>query len=318
MGPIALAANSLAWLGRNGTRAVAVTIFLSLAIPQLSDLLRPLVGPSIFLLLILAFLRVEPSVFRGQFRGRQLGLLLAAVGFMMIVTPLALGLLYSNIGGGALWRELSFALILQAAAPPIMSAPAFAALLALNVPLALAVLVSAITFTPVGAPLFAALFAGDALPIDATSLALRLAFFLGGSFVIARIIRHFTGDERVRAWREHIDGLNIIALFVFAASIMGIVTYTFLSDPLLVLALLALSFVIAFGLGGITAAVFWAMGRESALTIGVSAGMRNMGLMLAAAGGVSDTVWLYIAVAQLPIYLAPWLLQAIVQRILRP
>jgi hypothetical protein len=318
MGPIALAANSLAWLGRNGTRAVAVTIFLSLAIPQLSDLLRPLVGPSIFLLLILAFLRVEPSVFRGQFRGGQLGLLLAAVGFMMIVTPLALGLLYSNIGGGALWRELSFALILQAAAPPIMSAPAFAALLALNVPLALAVLVSAITFTPVGAPLFAALFAGDALPIDATSLALRLAFFLGGSFVIARIIRHFTGDERVRAWREHIDGLNIIALFVFAASIMGIVTYTFLSDPLLVLALLALSFVIAFGLGGITAAVFWAMGRESALTIGVSAGMRNMGLMLAAAGGVSDTVWLYIAVAQLPIYLAPWLLQAIVQRILRP
>jgi hypothetical protein len=317
MGPIALAANSLAWLGRNGTRAVAVTIFLSLAIPQLSDLLRALVGPSIFLLLILAFLRVEPSVFRGQFRGRQLGLLLAAVGFMMIVTPLALGLLYSNIGGGALWRELSFALILQAAAPPIMSAPAFAALLALNVPLALAVLVSAITFTPVGAPL-AALFAGDALPIDATSLALRLAFFLGGSFVIARIIRHFTGDERVRAWREHIDGLNIIALFVFAASIMGIVTYTFLSDPLLVLALLALSFVIAFGLGGITAAVFWAMGRESALTIGVSAGMRNMGLMLAAAGGVSDTVWLYIAVAQLPIYLAPWLLQAIVQRILRP
>jgi len=318
MGPIALAANTLAWLGRNGTRAVAITIFLSLAIPQLSDLMRPLVGPSIFVLLILAFLRVEPSVFRGQFRGKQLGLLLAAVGFMMIATPLALGLLYANIGAGPLWRDLSFALILQAAAPPIMSAPAFAALLALDVPLALAVLVSAILFTPIGAPLFAALFAGDALPIDATALALRLAFFLGGSFVVARILRHFIGDERIRAWREHIDGLNVIALFVFAASIMGIVTYTLLSDPLLVLALLALSFLIAFALGGVTAAVFWTTGRERALTVGVAAGMRNMGLMLAAAGGVSDTVWLYIAVAQLPIYLAPWLLQAIVQRTLRP
>ena len=130
MGPIALAADALAWLGRNGTRAVAATIFLSLAVPQLSDLLRPLVGPSIFLLLILAFLRVEPSVFRGQFRGKQFRLLLIAVGFMMIVTPLALGLLYSSTGSGALWRDLSFALILQAAAPPIMSAPAFAALLA--------------------------------------------------------------------------------------------------------------------------------------------------------------------------------------------
>src|SRR5690606_33270595 len=164
MGWIALAANALAWLGRQGTRAVAVTIFLSLAIPQLSDVMRPLVGPSIFVLLILAFLRVEPSAFRGQFRGRQLPLLLAAVGFMMIATPLALGLLYASIGGGALWRELSFALILQAAAPPIMSAPAFVALLALNVPLALAALVSAILFTPIGAPFFAATFAADALP----------------------------------------------------------------------------------------------------------------------------------------------------------
>jgi hypothetical protein len=315
---IVVAANLLTWLGRNGTRAVAATIVLSLAIPQLSDLLRPLVGPSIFVLLILAFLRVEPSAFRGQFKGRQLLLLIAAVGFMMIATPLALGLLYANIGSGALWRELSFALILQAAAPPIMSAPAFVALLALNVPLALAALVAAILFTPIGAPLFAALFAGDALPIDASALALRLAFFLGGSFIVARILRHFTGDERIRAWREHIDGLNVIVLFVFAASIMGVVTYTFLSDPLLVLALLALSFVIAFALGGVTAAVFWPTGREQALTLGVSAGMRNMGLMLAAASGVSDTVWLYIAVAQLPIFLAPWLLYPLVQRILRP
>jgi hypothetical protein len=317
MGPIARAAGALAWLGRQGTRAVAITIFVSLAVPQLSDLLRPLVGPSIFVLLILAFLRVEPSAFRGQFQGHQFVPLLAAVGFIMIATPLVLGLLYASIGGGVLWRELSFALILQAAAPPIMSAPAFVALLALNVPLALALLVSAILFTPVGAPFFAALFAGDALPIDATTLALRLAFFLGGSFVIARIVRHFTGDERIRAWREHIDGLNVIALFVFAASIRGVVTYTLLSDPLLVLALLVLSFIVAFGLGGATTAVFWGTGRERALTVGVSAGMRNMGLMLAAASGVSDTVWLYIAVAQLPIYLAPWLLYPLVQRILR-
>jgi hypothetical protein len=318
MGMIALAANALAWLGRQGTRAVAATIFLSIAIPQLSDLLRPAVGPSIFVLLVLAFLRVEPSAFRGQFQGKSLRLLLAAIMFIMVATPLVLGALYSNLGESKLWRELSFALILQSAAPPIMSAPAFAALLALEVPLALAVLVAAILVTPVGAPFFAAFYAGDALPIDATALAFRLAFLLGGSFVVARIIRHFTGDERVRAWRDHIDGLNVIALFIFAAAIMGVVTYTLLSDPLLVLALLALSFAIAFGLGGVTAGALWAAGRERALTVGVSAGMRNMGLMLAAASGVSDTVWLYFAVAQFPIYLAPWLLQAIVQRILRP
>jgi hypothetical protein len=69
MGAIARAGEALAWLGRQGTRAVAATIFISLAVPQLSDLLRPAVGPAIFFLLVLAFLRVEPSVFRDQFKG---------------------------------------------------------------------------------------------------------------------------------------------------------------------------------------------------------------------------------------------------------
>src|SRR5690606_39698103 len=57
------------------------------------------------------------------------------------------------------------------------------------------------------------------------------------------------------------DALPIF-LFVFAASIMGIVTYAFLSDPLLVLALILLSFVIAFALGGAATAAFWPAGRE--------------------------------------------------------
>jgi BASS family bile acid:Na+ symporter len=307
-------ANALAWLGRQGPRAVAATIFISLAIPQLSDLLRPLVGPAIFGLLVLSFMRVEPSVFRDQFRGARLRLLLAATVAIMIVTPLVLGALYATFGHG----ELALALILQVAAPPIMSAPAFVALLGLDVALSLAALVAAIVATPVTAPFFAALFAGEALPLNATTLALRLAVFLGGSFIVARLIRWLIGDARIRGWREQIDGLNIIALFIFAAAVMGIVTYRLFSDPLFVLALAALSFVITAGLMMVTTAAFWTAGPERALTLGISAGTRNMGLMLAAASGVSDTVWLYIAVAQFPIYLAPWLLQPFVQRILQP
>ena len=98
---------------------------------------------------------------------------------------------------------------------------------------------------------------------------------------------------------------------------MGIVTYRLFTDPLLVFELLVLSFVITFGLIVITAALFWPAGAERALTLGVSAGTRNMGLMLAAASGVSDLVWLYIAVAQFPIFLAPQLLHPLISRILR-
>src|SRR5690606_20943179 len=131
-------------------------------------------------------------------------------------------------------------------------------------------------------PFFAALFGGAALPLDATALALRLGFFLGGSFIVARIIRHFTGDRRIAEWREHIDGLNVIALFVFAAALMGVVTYRLFSDPLLVLALTALSFVITYSLMAVTAVLFWPLGPARALALALSSGTRNMGLMLAA------------------------------------
>jgi hypothetical protein len=315
---IAALGDAIAWLGRQGTRAVAASIFLSMAIPQLSDYLRAAVGPSIFVMLVLAFLRVEPAVFRDQFRGARLGLLAAVIVFMMVVTPLVLGASYAGVDGGERWKQLSLALTLQVAAPPIMSSPAFVALVGLDIALGLATLVAAIIATPVTSPFFAALYGGDALPLDATALGLRLALFLGGSFIVARIIRRFTGEKRIRTWREHIDGLNIVALFIFAAAIMGVVTYGLFVEPLFVLALTALSFVITFGLMAVTALLFWAAGRERALTLGISNGVRNMGLMLAAASGVSDTVVLYFAVAQLPIYLAPWLLYPLIQRILKP
>ena len=318
MGVIARAAEALAWLGRQGTRAITASVFLGLAIPQLSVLFRPIVGPAIFCLLVLAFLRVEPRALRSEFKPARLPLLLAATFGMMIATPLALGALYASIDGGEIWSELSLALVMQAAAPPITSAPAFVALLGLDAALALAALVTTTAVTPLTAPFFASLFGGAALPLDATALALRLAFFLGGSFIVARLIRHFTGDRRIGEWREHIDGLNVIALFVFAAALMGVVTYRLFSDPLLVLALTALSFVITYALMAVTTALFWPLGPARALSLGMSSGTRNMGLMLAAASGVSDVVWLYFAVAQFPIYLAPQLFHPLVSRILRP
>jgi BASS family bile acid:Na+ symporter len=67
----------------------------------------------------------------------------------------------------------------------------------------------------------------------------------------------------------------------------------------------------------LTALVFRSAGLERALALGWESGNRNMGLMLAAAGSVSDLVWLYLALAQFPIYLGPQLLSPLVHRILR-
>lgn len=315
MGMVDRAGEVLAWLGRQGTRAVAASIFVGLAVPALAALFKPLVGPTIFCLLVLAFLRVEPAALRAEFARPRL-LLLATLWFM-VATPLLLGLAYAVFGGGEIWSELSLALIMQAAAPPITSAPAFVALVGLDVTLALAALITTHAITPLTAPFFAALFAPDALPLDATALAIRLALFLGGSYLIARLIRRLAGAERVVGWRTRIDGMNVILLFVFAAALMESVSGRIFSEPGLVIALTALSFLITFGLMAATTLLFWTVGAERALSLGMSSGMRNMGLMLAAAAGVSDVVWLYFAVAQFPIYFAPQIMYPLVSRILR-
>jgi hypothetical protein len=315
MGALARVFEALAWLGRQGTRAIAASIFVGLLLPPIAALFKPLVTPAIFCLLVLAFLRVNPAALRGQFARPRL--ILLATLWMMVATPLVLGAVYATVTGGETWSALSLALILQAAAPPIISAPAVAALLGLDAALALAALIATTAVTPLTAPFFASLFGGPALPLDASTLALRLLLFLGGAFFVALAIRRAVGRDRILAAHHHLDGLSVIALFVFAAALMESVSARLLSEPLLVFALLALSFVLTFGLMAITTLVFLPAGIDRALALGWESGNRNMGLMLAVATGVSDVVWLYFALAQFPIYLGPQLLLPLIRRLLR-
>jgi hypothetical protein len=83
-------AAALAWIGRQGTRAVALSVFAGLALPWLAAAAKPAFTPSLFVLLCLAFLRVRMADLRGHVR--RPGLVLAVLAWMMIATPLAAGL----------------------------------------------------------------------------------------------------------------------------------------------------------------------------------------------------------------------------------
>jgi BASS family bile acid:Na+ symporter len=88
------------------------------------------------------------------------------------------------------------------------------------------------------------------------------------------------------------------------------------ADPLLVAGLTLLAFALALGLIAVTALVFARAGRSRAFAIGLIAGNRNIGLMLAAIGfAVPDVAWLYFALAQFPIYLLPHLLRPLARRL---
>jgi hypothetical protein len=138
---------------------------------------------------------------------------------------------------------------------------------------------------------------------------------IGGSAVVAAVIRRVAGYTWVERQRQHIDGLSVLAMGSFAVAAMDGVTAHFLRDPLLVTGLTALAFALALGLMAVTALVFLPVGRARAFAIGLIAGNRNIGIMLAATGFlVPDVAWLYFALAQLPIYLLPHLLRPLARR----
>ena len=308
---VALAA-WLAWLGRQGTRAVAASVFAGLLLPPLAALLKPIFAYALFALLCLAFLRVDPAEVRAHFT--RPALVGAAAAWMMLATPLLIGLTLVGLGMADRLPGLYIAMILQAAAPPVISAPTLAALMGLDAALPLATLVVTTAATPITAPVFAALFAGS-MSLSPLALGAKLLAMLAGAALIAWLTRRRFGQPAIEAQKERIDGLSVIALFVFAVALMDGVLHAILSEPLKVLALTALSFGLALALAGLTALVFARLGMAQALALGLAAGNRNMGLMLAAAGtAVPDLTWLYFAIVQFPIYLMPALLKPLARR----
>ena len=313
MNLLALPAAALSLVGRKGTLVVAASLFVGLAIPALAAACKPYLGEAIVVMLTLAFLRVDSVELRHHFT--QPGLIAAATLWVMLAVPAALSVLFLAVGLDRAVPGLFFMLVLQMSAPGLMSSPALAALMGLDAALTLASLVVCSAVTPLTASLFSRIFLGGTL-ISPYALGLKLAAILAGSALAAAVIRRIAGRAFIEAQRERIDGLSVIAMFMFAVAAMDGVTGHIRADPLLVAKLTALAFALALGLIAVTGLVFLRAGRARALAIGLIAGNRNIGLMLAATGfAVPDVAWLYFALAQFPIYLLPHLLKPLARRL---
>jgi predicted Na+-dependent transporter len=308
------AATALGWLGRHGTRAVALSVFAGIALPPVAALFKPAFTPALVVLLCLAFLRVEPAALHAYLR--RPGLVIAATLWIMLAMPLVLGFALKAWGSSWIEPGLFIALVLQISAPPVISSPTFVALLRLDAALSLATMLVSTALIPLTGPIFAALLIGGTIELSPVILGLRLAALLLGAAAAAIVIRWLFGKETIEREKDPIDGLSVIALFVFVLSLMDGVTATLLARPFLTLGLMALAFLLALAFGAMTYVVFARAGRQQALALAFSGGFRNMGLLLAAAGGfVPDMTWLYFAMAQFPIYLLPQILKPLARRI---
>lgn len=316
MNALAALAAALSLLGRHGTLVAALSIFIGLVFPGLAALLKPTLGPVIVVMLGLAFLRVDPVALRRYFT--RPGLIAAATVWLMLVAPALIGAAFLAAGVGHAMPGLYLMLVLQLSAPALMSAPAVAALLGLDVALTLAGLIVSVVVAPITAGLFTHAFLGTTLTSPA-ALGLRLALMIAGSALAAALIRRFAGAAFIEAQKVRIDGLSVLMFMTFAVAAMDGVTAHLVSDPLLVLRLTLLAFALSLGMTAVTTLVFWPAGRARAFAIGLIAGNRNIGLMLAATGfAVPEVAWLYFAVAQFPIYLLPHLMRPLARWATRP
>jgi hypothetical protein len=305
----------LAWIGRQGTRAVAAVVLIGVAAPPIDALVKPFVTQAIFVLLLIAFLRVDGKLLRVHLSSP--GLVLAATAWTALVIPLLCGGAGLALGLDVSAPELFVSLMLQSVAPPMMAAPAFAALMGLDATLVLVTLVSSAALTPLTAPLLAYAFTGPTLALSPVNLGVRLCAILAGSAAVAAIVRRAAGADAIMRYKAEIDGINIIAMFVFVGAVMENLVGNLIADPVRILGLAALAFLLCFAVLGVTVAVFIWSGRPRAFALGFMASQRNLGLMLAATGGVlPDVTWLWFALSQFPIYLAPQIFTPVIRRLL--
>jgi BASS family bile acid:Na+ symporter len=310
----ALPLRGLTWLGDQGTRAVATIAFIALAVPPLGALLRPYVTEAILCLLCISFMRVDLVALYGHLR--RPALIASATVWTTIGVPVIIGLLAHMTGFDRSSPGLFLALMLQGMASPMMAAPALAALMGLDATLPLVTLVTATALVPFTASLFASLFLGGMLSISPLALGAKLLGILAVSLIGATAIRWIFGAAAIQRHKRPIDGFNILILLVFASAVMGDVAHDFVADPLFTIGVALLAFAVYFTLLAVTTLLFRRAGTERAFAIGLMVSQRNLGLMLAAtAGALPATTWLYFALTQFPIHLAPYLLTPIARRL---
>lgn len=304
---------ALAFLGRYGTIAVALSIVLGIVLPPLAAAFKPILGEAVVALLVLSFLRVDPNAL-GALARRPLIVLLAS-GWLMLLLPAAFAVFLTVIGLDRMAPDLYFILILQSCSPALMSAPAMAALMGVDVALTLACMLASMAVVPLVAGVSTHIFLGQSA-IEPLSFGIKLFALIAGSAAGAAVIRRFIGREKIETNYQLLDGLSVMAMFVFAMAAMDGVTAYALAEPALVAILTALVFALSIGVILVTTLTFLAAGRDRAFAIGILTGNRNMGVMLAATGfAIPPIAWLYFGLAQFPIYLLPVVLKWLARRL---
>jgi len=215
----------LSLLSRHAALVLAFGVFGGLLVPVLAHWLRPTLPVAVAGLLFLSVLRIDWDRFVAQrARPRLIG---AALLWILV---LGVALIYPMTRLLPIPPPLATAVVLAAAAPPIVSGPAIAVLIGLDGALMLALVVVASLLAPFTLAAVASLVPGAGLALAPLALLARLATLIGGCFLAAQAVRAVVGAPRLARAHPALDTASVVLLLLFAVAVMDGVPARFAHD----------------------------------------------------------------------------------------
>lgn len=299
-------ADFLALVAAKGRWVLPIGLVVGVLVQPLAEILKPHVGAMVVFLLFLASLRIGPRAAIGALSDARIAAI-AAILYQLVVPLLFIGLIY--LTG---WRSTAIsALILVMAASPISGTPSLTIIMGYDPAPALRNLIFGTAILPATAfvVFWAAPGFGDIGTLITSSI--RLLSLIALACAVAFAIRHYWLKELKVRHVSSIDGMSALVMAIVVIGLMSTVGTTLLQNPIFVLQMLGLAFLLCFGLQILAVLLF--SRRKSGVSdtpgLGVSSGCRNSALFLAALPAtLTEPLLLFIGCYQIPMYLTPILL----------
>ncbi|MEM0942480.1 MAG: hypothetical protein AAGI70_00895 [Pseudomonadota bacterium] len=293
---------TLEFIGTYARWGLAIGVLAAFFLPAMSAALRPWLAPLVALVFIVAMARIDlGEMARRLARPRHLaGLVLWSL-VLMAGTP---ALLWAIGQGADLPEGFTAAMVYTGITPPITSAAALCLLLGLNAVFALELTLVASLLTPLIGPPVAKVLLGEAVPIDALSLALRVGAMVAAGAIGAAILRWVMGAPAIERHARKFDGLSAIVMWLVVVAVLEGAGGRILADPEAALRICALAVVVNFGMQMVAGLTLARPLPAEAGAAGLIWGNRTVALYLAALP--FDPVFaLYVAFFQLPMLFTP-------------
>ena len=288
------------------TRLLILAVATGLLLPDVSALLRPLLYPSLFAIMVFTLIQIDLLTLRHALGSNSVRVMVLVV-IQMIVVPLIFCLIFRVTSPDPVF---ALPVLMVTAAGGMFGTPAIAVLLGFPGRFTLLGVLVSTALLPFSLPLVWLAYTGQMLQMELLTYCLRLFIYIGVPALLAWVYRRLIRAGIARPAEESMNVGAVVGLVVFAIAIMDGVTVRLIQQPDLVMELILLAFVLHFGLFALTRLFSNHLGAAVAVESGLLSSFRNIGLIIAISGPyLPEHFFLFAGVWQIPMYLSPWLYQ---------